>query len=232
MRHTTKLAFALFTLILPAAPGAAAQPQSVSSTESKIRAFKPVKGLPDENFPQYFKFSASGHNFHISENGRGRATDGKSRAHTFNLRLDRHYYLDSQFYYAEYQDDILLVCGVSDGEAGAGLIARLHGRTLSMKWRQHIRAFNVGQGLIEDNFAYLTGIGFIGKVDLDSGAYVWKREDLYDADEHGDGAFNSFQLPEIKDDVVVFRESDIHNRQAVASIQVDKRSGKIKSISR
>ena len=96
-----------------------------------------------------------------------------------------------------------------------------------MKWKREIPAFNIGQGLIEDGNAYVTGIGFIGKLNLASGAYAWRHDDLYIED-----AFNSFELPEITGDVVLFKESESHYRTRVASIQVEKGSGRIINISR
>ena len=47
-----------------------------------------------------------------------------------------------------------------------GFIARLDGATLRMKWKRVIPRFNVGQGLLDGAFAYVTGIGFVGKVNL------------------------------------------------------------------
>ena len=76
---------------------------------------------------------------------------------------------------------------------------------------------------MEGRYAYLTAIGFVGKVDLTSGAYVWRHDKLY----RRDGAFNSFELPEIQGDKVLFRESvDVGQRQPEV-IRVRKSSGKI-----
>ena len=82
--------------------------------------------------------------------GRGRRTDRFSRAVSFDLRIARGFRLDRAIYYAEYQGDLLLISEITDEESGAGFITRLDARTLRMKWKREIPAFNIGQGLIED----------------------------------------------------------------------------------
>jgi hypothetical protein len=146
-------------------------------------------------------------------------------ARRFNLRLDKGDSLQSAIYHADYQGDVVLICEVSDGESGEGFITKLDGQTLRMKWKQLIPAFNVGQGLIEDDHAYLTAIGFVGKVNLKSGAFAWKHSNLYRHDD-----FNSFELPRVEGDTVLFKEVVIYDEPA-KTVKVEKRSGKIISIS-
>jgi hypothetical protein len=86
--------------------------------------------------------------------------------------LDRNYRLDHNIYHAEYQGDLLLIGEITNEESGAGFIVGLDGRTLKTRWRRAIPVFNVGQGLVDGKYAYVTGLGFIGKVHLNSGSYV------------------------------------------------------------
>ena len=229
-RNNAICILALLTLWATSSDG---QQEIVSpSAYQNVSAFTEIKGLPDEIEPSYFEFSASGHNYKILRNGRGKRTGGEVAARPFNLRLTKDDYLSRVIYYAEYQGDLLLTCEISDGESGAGFITRLDGRTLRMKWKRWIYGFNVGQGLIEDRYAYITAIGFLGKVDLRSGAYVWRHRNLYQVGENSDDAFNSFELPEIKGDTVLFTEAEIHYRTKVATVQVNKLNGKVIKIHR
>jgi hypothetical protein len=50
---------------------------------------------------------------------------------------------------------------------------------------------------------------------------------LYQVGEDSDGAFNFFALPKIKEDTVLFRESEIHYRTKVATVQVNKLNGRL-----
>ena len=172
-----------------------------------------------------FQFSVSGYDFSISGLGKGlRRGGGKSLSRPFSLQLDRSDYLTRAFYYAEYEKDLLLIYEVSDSEYGFGVIERLEGPTLKRKWKIVISGFNIGQGLIDDHYAYVTGIGFIGKVDLASGFYVWRHKNLYERSKH---AFNSFELPEVNGPIVIFKESPDYLRKKVAIISVHRKSGKI-----
>jgi len=203
-----------------------------TASPQKAQAFIEVKGLPDEIEPSYFEFSASGYDYRISKSGRGKRTGGGSPAINFNLRLRRGDHLDNELYYSEYQGDILFICGTTDGDSGAGFITRLDGRTLKPKWKRIIPSFNVGQGLIEEQHVYLTAIGFIGKLNLESGAYVWRHDNLYRSGVYyyrNGGAYNAFELPKIEGQTVVFLEIAVYPGIAKA-IKVHKMSGKILSI--
>ena len=185
-------------------------------------AFIKAEGSDESSTPSSFSFSTSKYRYKISNEGRGRRSGGNLATQPFKLRLDQVGNIIEHVYYAEFQDDILLICEDTDGEGGAGFITRLDQRTLKAKWWRAIPAFNIGQGLIEGNFAYVTAIGFVGKISLNTGAYVWQHGNLY-----RDGAFNSFEVPEIEGEVVVFTESPVGRNQAAASIRIQKLSGRI-----
>jgi hypothetical protein len=207
-----------FSFGQPTTPTPFTAPNSKTFVEVKSKTVHPAS----------FDFSFSGYQYVIDDSGRGKRTGGNYQARTLNLRLDKGEMLERHIYYAEYQKDVLLM-GESYLEDGAGgFIIRLDGRTLKMKWKRQIPAFNVGQGLLDKNNVYLTAFGFVGKVNLDSGVYAWKHDNLYGKDS----AFNSFELPEIKGNTVLFKESELYLRKEVATLQVDIRSGKIKKINR
>lgn len=201
--------------------------QQRTSSPSKLkdlRTFTEVKGQPEYQ-PSSFKYSTSIYKYGISSSGRGRRTGGRITARYFSLRLDKGDSLQRAIYHAEYEGDVLLVCEVSDGEGGAGFIIKLDGQTLRMKWKRWIPAFNIGQGLIEGDHAYLTAIGFVAKVNLKSGAFAWKHGNLYRNDD-----FNSFELPRVEGDTVLFKEV-VNYDEPAKTVKVQKRSGKIVSIS-
>ena len=203
-----------------------------TADSQKAQAFTQVKGLPHESEPSYFEFSTSGYNYRISSSGRSKRTGAGSPAIHFNLRLGRGEHLDNALYYSEYRGDILFICGTTDGDYGAGFITRLDGRTLKSKWKRTIPAFNVGQGLIEGQHVYLTAIGFIAKLNLESGAYVWRHQKLYRSGTHyyqKGGAYNAFELPKVEGQTVVFLEIAVYPGTAKA-IKVDKITGKILSM--
>jgi hypothetical protein len=215
----------LLTLLLLTSSNIGQQRINLPPEAQSLRTFTEVKGQP-EYLPSSFEFSPSGYKYRISSSGRGRRTGSGIIPRSFNLRLDKGDSLERSIYHAGYQGDILLLCEVSDGDGGAGFITRLDGQTLRMKWKRWIPAFNTGQGLIENYFAYVTAHGFVGKVNLKSGAFVWKHDNLF---RDGD-TFNVFEPPRIEGEAVLFKENTIYNPPA-KTIKVHKQSGKIISIS-
>ena len=190
--------------------------------------FSPATSIPDKGDPRHFEISTANYTYSVSSSGRGvRKGSGETKARPFRLRLDRGDRLTRVIYYAEYQGDLLLIGEATNDLDGVGFIFRLDGRSLRTKWKRTIPAFNVGQGLIDDKYAYVTGIGFIGKVNLNSGVYVWRHHDLY---RRNNQAFNSFELPELQGSLVVFSESPDHLRKKVAVIKVQRTSGRIVSL--
>ena len=187
--------------------------------------FSSAKSLKDDSYePTRFEFSHETDNYTILPSGRGlRKRNGEARS--FKLRLSPSSRLTREIYHMGYQGDLLLICEESDELYGGGFIVRLDGQTLKTKWSRYIQGFNVGQGLIDGKYAYVTGIGFVGKVDLNSGRYVWQHRNLYQQDR-----FNSFELPEVQSETVIFREFPHYNRKKQAVVKVDRASGKILSL--
>ena len=188
------------------------------------RTFYEVKGLPDPEEPSSFDFTAAGASFHISDEGKGSMKIGDREFRFFDLHLSRNEHLVRAIYHADYHEDLLLLGEVSDSEYGSGFLSRLDTKTSRLKWTRSLAGFNVGPGLVDDKYAYVTAIGFIGKINLESGAYVWRHSDLY---ERYKKAFNSFVLPEVRANSVVFRESPDYLRTRVAVIIVDRTNGKV-----
>jgi len=209
----------LFVLLLLLTNAATAQQSS--------QAFSVARSFPEPPDAASFEFSSGGFQYRIAGNGRGHRRLNNEKDLAFSLRLALHDYLTHKLYYAEYKGDLLLIGEVSDSDYGMGFIARLDGATLRMKWKRVINGFNVGQGLLDGAYAYVTGIGFVGKVNLKSGAYAWRHEDLYG---HKNSAFNAFELPEVEGDVVIFREAAHYLRKKIAVIRVQRHKGKIISI--
>jgi len=211
-------------LILLLLFGAAAQAQETNAPPESSKMFTEARQI-SEGSPPAFEFELSGFTYRINGNGAGRRVKGE-QTRRFNLRLDGGDYVE-RFYFAEYRDNVVLLCGVTNGESVAGFVARLEQPSMRTRWKQFIPAFNVGAGLIKDGHAYLTGINFVARLDLRTGEYVWKHDHLERG--RGGGDFNSFEVPSIEGDAVLFREKPT-GKSPARTIRVNRKTGKINGI--
>lgn len=210
------LSATLALVLLYAAPASA---QEKGAPESR-KVFREARKV-SEGSQASFEFELNGFTYKIAGNGAGRRVKGDS-ARLFNLWLEGRDYLE-RVYYAVHRENILLICGVTDGESGAGFVARLEQPSMRARWKAHLPAFNVGPGLIEEEHVYVTGIGFVARLDLRKGEFVWKHDDLY---RKKDGRFNSFETPRIEGDAVLFKEVPARDSEA-KTVRVQRRTGKI-----
>ena len=228
-----KLRLALVLLLLLVSTSFGYQKSVSTAGSSNTRSFIKVREPVLVDSPEDVEFSASGYKYFITGYGKGRREGGNGPVRRFDLRLRGDFLND--IYYAEYQGDVLLNCEYTDTEYGASFIARLDGKTMAMKWKRGMTGFNLGQGLIEDKFAYVTSIGFVAKVNLETGAFMWKHDNLYrttpkkKGELYSDADFNSFELPEVKGDIVSFKEVETYPLPP-KTLSVQKRTGRIVSI--
>ncbi|HWS53798.1 MAG TPA: hypothetical protein VN228_06720, partial [Pyrinomonadaceae bacterium] len=107
--------------------------------------------------PEAFEFELSGYHYRVARHGAGRRTkDGAVRL--FNLQLEGTDWIE-RVYFSEYDDNVVVVCGVRDAETGAGFVARLEQPSMRARWKAELPAFNVGQPLRDGPHLYLTGMG-------------------------------------------------------------------------
>jgi hypothetical protein len=167
-----------------------------------------------------FEFPIANFKYHLARNGLGNRTDGDSPAQPFSLHLSKGDYIRS-LYYAEYQGDAILLIEVSNGAYGAGFIVRIGGALPGIQWKQTIPGINVGRGLLDDDFAYITAKDFVAKVSLRSGSYAWRHEDL----ENG-SPFDAFDPPGLDGNKVLF---PVRGRGRKTAVTVNKETGQLLS---
>jgi hypothetical protein len=164
-------------------------------------------------------FSTSRGEYELSDAGVLTRVGGASR----NLVPEKNGSVSGSVRALELDADLLVLFELSDSEGGWGKLVRLSGTTLKVKWSADINSFNVG-GVVEGQSAYVTGMGFVGKVNLATGKYLWKHDGFY-RKYRKSGAFNIIETPEIKGSTVVFTEKQEGKSPNVMS--VNKMTGKI-----
>lgn len=199
-----------------------------ASVSAQIDEFQEVEGtgMSDVGGPAKWSFKIGDDSYEILANGRGTRTTAAKRSTAFTIPLAKDELLTRNIFWAKYETDIVFLYEVSDGPSGAGGAIRLNGVTLKPRWKKaaNIGGFNVSKGLIENQEAYLAAHGFVGRLDLDTGVYLWKHDGLYRRFTKK-GAFNTFELPEIEGEMVIFTETANVDRPNI--LVIDKSTGKI-----
>jgi hypothetical protein len=111
--------------------------------------------------------------------------------------------LSERIYSAAYHGDLVVLFGVSNGENGWGGVARLQPPDFHVVWHVKIPSFNVGPGAIDGSSLYVSASGFVARVDLEGGRYLWQHGGLYDAT---DRRFNAFLVPLVTRSEALFYE--------------------------
>lgn len=212
----------LIPVLLLWAASALTQPQASPPAPAEPRLFELPVAVAQGRRLIAFEFPVAGSKYHITRTGLGNRSRGAAPPQSFNLHLSRGDLIRT-LYHAEYQGDALLLIEVSNGAYGAGFLVRIGGALPDIKWKQALPGFNVGRGLIEGDFAYVTAMRFVARVDLRTGSYVWRHEDQ----EHP-GAFDAFDAPRLEGSAVLFPAHSAAGGRA-STVTVDKRTGRILS---
>jgi hypothetical protein len=209
----------LIPMALLCAASALAQQEPSASKPAESRLFEMPVAVLQVRRVIAFEFLAAGYKYHIARTGLGTRSGGGSPEQTFSLHLSKGDFIRA-LYSAQYQGDALLLLEVSNGSYGAGFIVRIGGAVPDIKWKQAIPGINVGKGLIEGDFAYITAMRFVAKVNLKSGTYAWRHEDLARG-----GALDAFDAPALDGNRVLFPA----RRPSALTVAVDKQTGRILS---
>jgi len=181
-------------VIIASVLGVPQAPPAVLVTESAD-----CGGLDSE---QPCRFTQATSEYQLGRDGYLERRDAAGQLATMRLVLEDGFLIE-RAEFLRVGDDLLLICEVHDVEVGVGVVARLDGASLRLKWRLHFPAFNISIGVAEGSSLYLAGIGTVAAIDLEQGRYRWKHEGLYDRARY---SFNSFEVPEVGPTDVVFRE--------------------------
>lgn len=168
----------------------------------------------------HWNFSWQGKNVEILASGKG-TVDGKSLQVPLNNTR-----LTAKLHYATYDGDLLLLVEETDEESGAGKLVRFASKGLKSKWSCDIPNINVGPGLVEGKFAYLSARATAMKVDLESGKWEWRKNNLNRINESTAPRFNAFGLPTVNGQAITFPELGASNAP-FGSITLNKANGEL-----
>ena len=122
------------------------------------------------------------------------------------------------------KDNILFVFYTeTDFEGSTSRVEKFDLNTKKQIWQNEIYAFNLGLPYIVENFAYVTTIGTVGKLNLETGKYIYQYKDLYDREKT---SFNSFSEIIFKDSLTIFLSKN-RKEESIDSIIINENTQKI-----
>jgi hypothetical protein len=199
-----------------------ARPAPPPDPSKVFQEAKPVSGGTSPN-PEAFEFEMNGFAYHIKSNGNGRRAKGR-KVRGFNLHLDDGEVV-ARLFYSEFGGDLLLLLHTDIAGVGLGFVTRLEQPSMRGRWRQRIPAGDVGRPLRDGPNLYVTGTGFVGRLDLRTGEYAWQHDDLEVVRGAEPKPLHTFDEPELDGDAVLFRERPVYNPRR--TLVVNRKTGKI-----
>jgi len=148
--------------------------------------------------PDTFSLLVPGEQYVIAPSGTAYRRAKPDTPQRFVLPVDTALFIE-RLAFTRIEGDPVFVIQETDNESAAGFVVRLDSASLMRRWMAGIPGFNIGFALREGRYLYVTCIGFIGKLDLSTGKYVWRHDDLYATEK-----FNNFDRPRIRGDTVEF----------------------------
>ena len=146
--------------------------------------------------PDTFSFLADGQRYLVDPEGHAMRLTAAQTLQRFALSLDTGMHVE-RLGFTRVQGDPVFLYQQTDNEGASGFVARFDAITLHPKWAVRVPGFNVGFALVDGADLYVTCIGFVGKLDLFTGKYSWRHDNLYQTE-----GFNDFGRPRLIGDTV------------------------------
>ncbi len=127
----------------------------------------------------------------------------------------------TELFIYQIENDIIVLYVYSDGESCGSTAKRISLNQNRIIWSTHIYALNLARPAVKDNSVYISTLGFIGKLDLVNGKFIWKHEDLFVK-----GNYESFNEPEFMNDSLVLFTNRVPE-MIIDSIIINDKNGKI-----
>ena len=146
--------------------------------------------------PDTFSFIVDHERYLVRPHGDAfRLSDGQS-VQGFALPLDTGLYIE-RLGFMRFQADPVFLYQQTDNEGASGWVARLDAAGLKVKWSVRVPGFNFGYAFLHGSDLYVACFGFVGKLDLSTGTYIWRHDNLYQTE-----GFNAFERPQLRGDTV------------------------------
>jgi hypothetical protein len=143
---------------------------------------------------------------------------GQNPADTIHLQTDL--IIENAFLHLK-KDTLFIFYTDTDHEGATSKFEKINLTSRKRILTADIQGFNLGLPYIVDNFAYVTTIGVVGKLNLNTGKYAYQYFDLYDSENY---SFNSFDTIIFKDNQTIFLSENYHSKH-IDSLIINEKTG-------
>ncbi len=178
-----------------------------------------------EWFPEKFLFSVGEQQIRMSAAGQVEVQEGKHIVGRYSLPIPDEDVI-GEFVYGRFRGDLIFCAETHEAGRGSISLLRFEPTKGTVKWSVELASFNLGEPLAVGDKLYVTALGFVGKMDLETGKFDWKHEGFYT-----DGAYNAFLKPRLGKDVVIFVENSvIREGEEALYVLVEEATGRLLTI--
>ncbi|AFR34627.1 hypothetical protein [Riemerella anatipestifer] len=192
---------------------------SLALTNNKTNVEFPIEAkIKTPNLPVADTLIATVNKTHFLITPEGKMFWGENPADTIRLLTD--VTIEKAFLHLN-GDTLLIFYTETDNDGATSRFEKINLASRQRILKAEIQGFNLGLPYIIGNFAYVTTLGTVGKLNLDNGQYAYQYIDLYD---HKKYSFNSFDTIIFKDNLTFFL-SENRNSKRIDSLIVNEKTG-------
>lgn len=146
---------------------------------------------------------------------------GKNSTDTFRLAVDKWCWIEKVFLHMS-GDTLFAFYTETDSEGAGSMFEKIDLKNKKRLLKTAIEGFNLGKPAIRGQYVYVTAIGSIGKLNLNTGKYAYSDVDLYDREKY---SFNSFDTIVFRRNETIFVSKNYHSGH-MDSVIVNEQTGK------
>lgn len=163
--------------------------------------------------------------YHCSYKGIITCTDTVGNSTSFITDLKAEYLIDRVYFQPTGNNQYFIAWQETDHTGVSSYFGLFERGKEKALWLQQEKTPMPGQPVIDSNFVYVSSLGMVAKLGLQSGETIWKYDSLFDQMKL---SFKEFERPLIYTSTVCFYDKPIKGKKAVRdSIWINDKSGKL-----
>jgi hypothetical protein len=153
------------------------------------------------------------------------STDTLGNQRSFITNLQAEYLIDRVYFQPMGVNKFLVVWQETDHTGVSSYFALFERGKTKALWRKQVKAPMPGQPVIDSNNVYISTLGMVGKLDVNTGSTIWMHDSLFDPLKL---AYKEFERPIVYRSTVCFYDKPIKGKKVKRdSIWIDDKSGKL-----